>query len=198
VYKRQGLAAVAKPLVLLLIGEKWAPVIVYLQLLCFGTMLFPLHALNLNILNVKGRSDLSLKIELIKKGLAVPVIAVGILWGIKYMIIGMILNSIIAYYINSFFSGRLIHYSLKEQVADILPTFLLSLVISGIVYALSFVIKTGNFPLLIIQTLTGIILTFVFSEMFRLRGYLEIKEIYARKIPDLKNLFRNNNNRRES
>ncbi|MFZ2285536.1 MAG: lipopolysaccharide biosynthesis protein [Bacteroidales bacterium] len=185
-----GLAAVSKPLIMLLLGAKWAPVTVYLQLLCIGTMLLPLQALNLNILNVKGRSDLALKIELFKKALAVPIIIAGIFWGIKYMILGIILNSFIAYYINSYFSGRLINYPLREQISDILPTFLLSLIISGTVYSLTFIITSGDLLLLTVQIITGILLTLVLSEKFKPGGYLELKEIYAAKGSLLKSLFR--------
>jgi teichuronic acid exporter len=181
-FMMMGLAAVTKPLILLLLGDKWSPVIVYLQLLCLGTMLFPLGALNLNILNVKGRSDLALKIELIKKAFAIPVIITGIFWGINYMIIGIIINSLIAYYINIFFSGRLINYSVKEQVTDILPTFLLSLLTSGIVYSLTFILKTGNLLMLLIQIVAGIILALTLSESLKLRGYLELKSIYIDKV----------------
>jgi teichuronic acid exporter len=189
-FMMMGLAAVTKPLILLLLGDKWSPVIVYLQLLCLGTMLFPLGALNLNILNVKGRSDLALKIELIKKAFAIPVIITGIFWGINYMIIGIIINSLIAYYINIFFSGRLINYSVKEQVTDILPTFLLSLLTSGIVYSLTFILKTGNLLMLLIQIVAGIILALTLSESLKLRGYLELKSIYIEKVPLLKSLFK--------
>jgi O-antigen/teichoic acid export membrane protein len=189
-FMMMGLAAVAKPLILLLLGEKWAPVTVYLQLLCFGTMLLPLGALNLNMLNVKGRSDLALKIELIKKALAVPVIIAGIFWGINYMIIGIILNSFIAYYINIFFSGRLINYSVREQVTDILPTFLLSLLTSGAVYSLTFILKTGNLLMLLIQIVVGVVLALTLSEAVKLRGYLELKSIYLDKVPFLKSLFK--------
>jgi O-antigen/teichoic acid export membrane protein len=71
-----GLAAVAKPMIIVLIGGKWLPSVIYLQLLCFVGMFYPLHAINLNMLNVLGRSDLFLKIEMIKKILAIPVIIV--------------------------------------------------------------------------------------------------------------------------
>jgi teichuronic acid exporter len=189
-FMMMGLAAVTKPLILLLLGDKWSPVIVYLQLLCLGTMLFPLGALNLNILNVKGRSDLALKIELIKKAFAVPVIITGIFWGINYMIIGIIINSLIAYYINIFFSGRLINYSVREQITDILPTFLLALLTSGIVYSLTFILKTGNLLMLLIQIVAGIILALTLSESLKLRGYLELKSIYIEKVPLLKSLFK--------
>jgi O-antigen/teichoic acid export membrane protein len=189
-FMMMGLAAVAKPLILLLLGDKWSPVIVYLQLLCFGTMLLPLGALNLNILNVKGRSDLALKIELIKKALAIPVIVIGIFYGINYMIIGIIINSLIAYYINIFFSGRLINYSVREQVTDILPTFLLALLTAGIVYSLTFLLKTGNLLMLLIQTGTGIALALTLSEALKLKGYLELKSIYIERVPFLKSLFK--------
>src|SRR5690606_1225387 len=96
-----GMAAVAEPLVITLIGEEWRPAIVYLQLLCFVGMFYPLHALNLNMLNVHGRSDLFLKLEIIKRILAVPTIVVGVMYGVQVMIYGMIATSLIGYYLNS-------------------------------------------------------------------------------------------------
>ena len=91
-----GMAAVAEPMVIAFIGEKWRPSIIYLQMLCFVGAFYPLHALNINMLNVKGRSDLLLNLEIVKKGLAVPTIIIGVIWGIKIMILGLCLNSIIA------------------------------------------------------------------------------------------------------
>ena len=78
-----GLAAVAKPLILILIGEKWLPAVYFLQIICFSGMLYPLHAINLNILQVKGRSDLFLKLEIIKKIIAMGPMVVGIVYGIE-------------------------------------------------------------------------------------------------------------------
>ena len=77
-----GLAAVARPLIVLLIGEKWLPAVGYLQILCFAGMLYPLHAINLNILQVKGRSDLFLRLEIIKKVIGTLPIVLGIFYGI--------------------------------------------------------------------------------------------------------------------
>ena len=96
-----GLAAVAKPLILILIGEKWLPAVYFLQIICFSGMLYPLHAINLNILQVKGRSDLFLKLEIIKKIIAVGPIVVGIAYGIECMLWGSVLTSFIAYFLNS-------------------------------------------------------------------------------------------------
>ena len=122
-----GLAAVARPLILILIGEKWLPAVTYLQILCFGGMLYPLHAINLNILQVKGRSDLFLRLEIIKKVIGIAPIALGIFYGIEYMLCGSVVTSVIAYFLNSYYSAELIHYPTWAQVRDILPALLVSL-----------------------------------------------------------------------
>ena len=172
-----GMAAVARPMVLSLIGEKWEPSVIYLQMLCFVGMFFPLHALNLGMLTVKGRSDLFLRLEIIKKALAVPVIIIGVICGIKAMILGMLLLTLIAYYLNSYWSGRLIGYSFLEQIKDILPSFLLAVVMSSIVFAEGLLIQLPPLPLLIIQLITGALLTFGLCEVFHLKDYSYIKSI---------------------
>ena len=90
-----------------------------------------LHAINLNILQVKGRSDLFLKLEIIKKIIAVGPIVVGIVYGIEYMLWGGVLTSFIAYFLNSYYSANLINYPTSEQIKDILPTFLISFVVAA-------------------------------------------------------------------
>ncbi len=177
-----GLAAVAEPMILTLIGKKWEPCVIYLQMLCFVGMLYPLHALNLNMLMVKGRSDLFLRLEIIKKALAVPVIVIAIFLGIKSMIFGMILLSLIAYYLNSYWSGRLIGYSLIAQVKDILPSFMIAALMSMIVFIEGMLFKLTPLPMLIVQITTGAILTVGMCEMFRFKDYLYIKEIVNEKL----------------
>jgi teichuronic acid exporter len=172
-----GMAAVARPMIYTLIGEKWQASIIYLQMLCFVGMFYPLHALNLNMLEVQGRSDLFLRLEIIKKILAVPIIIIGIIWGIKTMILGMMVNTIIAYYLNSFWSGRFIGYPFHTQIKDILPSFLLAVTMSSIVYIEGLIIPLPMAYLLIIQLLTGAILTFGLCEIFHFNDYLYIKEI---------------------
>lgn len=176
------LAAIAKPLVIVLIGVKWIPSVQYLQLLCFVGMLYPLHALNLNMLNVKGRSDLFLRLEIIKKILAIPVIMAGIFLSISAMIVGMLLLSVISYFINSYYSGRLINYPVREQVIDILPTLLGAALTSGTVFTVSLLLSLTPFKLLVTQIITGIVVTLVFSESSRNSGYTEIKAILAERV----------------
>ncbi|NHZ85408.1 MAG: oligosaccharide flippase family protein, partial [Planctomycetia bacterium] len=172
-----GMAAVAKPMIITLIGEKWLPSVTYLQMLCFVGMFYPLHALNLNMLKVQGRSDLFLRLEVIKKVLSIPTIIIGIIYGIKIMIIGMLINTIIEYYLNSYWSGKLIGYSSFEQIRDILPSFLLAFTVAAIIYTIGNIIDLSNIWTLVTQIIVGAVLTIIIAEIFKLNSYLYLKEI---------------------
>lgn len=176
------LAAIAKPMVIVLIGEKWEQSVIYLQLLCFVGMSYPLHAINLNMLNVKGRSDLFLKLEIIKKSIAIPIITVGIFIGIKAMIIGMIIQTIIAFFLNSYYSGRTINYSSYQQLKDILPSFILASFVGLVVFLFTFSTISSYLIILIIQIMAGVILTMAFAEVFKLESYFFIKNLIIQKI----------------
>lgn len=180
-----GLAAVAKPMVLFLIGEKWLVSVEYLQIICFAGMLYPLHALNLNMLQVKGRSDLFLKLEIIKKCLAILPISLGIFFGIKYMLLGSVFNSFVSYYLNSRYSGNLIGYSTQEQVKDILPTFAISIVVASVMWGLSF-LPLANVLILLIQCGVGMGLAWIIYEKSQLTEYIELKEIVLSFIKKIK------------
>lgn len=176
------MAAIAEPLVLILIGENWRASIAYLQLLCFVGMMYPLHSLNLNMLNVLGRSDLFLRLEIIKKLIAIPTIIIGIFFGIKIMILGMWINTLISYYLNSYYSGVKIKYSIKEQLLDILPSFLLSLFIGMLVFLIGWLTPGSYITKLIIQLIASATLVLGLSEVFKISDYLEIKNIIKPKL----------------
>ncbi len=180
-----GMAAIAEPMVLTLIGEQWRQSIVYLQLLCFPGALYPLHALNLNMLKVQGRSDLFLWLEIIKKLIAIPTIIIGIIWGIKVMILGMWVNTLIAYYLNSYYSGRHINYPMREQVADILPSLLLALFMGAILFITGWLMPFDNLPKLILQILIGGIISIGLSELLKLEAYFYIKQIILGKLTSI-------------
>lgn len=171
-----GLVAIAKPLILVLIGEKWIAVVGYLQLLCFTGMFYPLQSLNLNILNVLGRSDLYLLLEVIKKTLAIPIIAIGIMFGIETMILGMIIGSLISYYINSYWTGKLINYAFVEQVKDVVPSLLIAIFVNSIVLVAGIYLPFSPLYILFIQIILGAVLTMVVCEIFQLKEYLFIKK----------------------
>lgn len=171
-----GLAAVAKSLILILIGVKWLPAVHFLQIICFAGMLYPLHALNLNILQVKGRSDLCLKLEIIKKTIAAGPIIIGIYCGIEYMLWGSVVSSFIAYFLNSYYSAELLDYPTVEQLKDILPTFITSFTVAFIMWCVS-LLDWSVYLLLPIQLVLGILLAFYSYEKLNLPEYLELKQL---------------------
>lgn len=169
-----GLAAVAKPLIVILIGEKWLPAVYFLQIICFSGMLYPLHAINLNILQVKGRSDLFLKLEIIKKIIAVIPITLGIFFGIEFMLWGSVCTSFNAFFLNSYYSAGLIGYPTLRQIKDVLPTFLVSLIVAGIMWGLSF-LPLSYYIILPLQLIVGLVLAYLIYERIQLPEYMEIR-----------------------
>jgi len=169
------LAAIAKPMVLVLIGEKWLPSVEFLQIIFFSAMLYPLHAINLNMLQVKGRSDLFLILEIIKKTIAIGPILLGVFVGINAMLWCSVLTGIIAYFLNSFYSGRELNYGVMEQIKDILPSFLIAIFMAAIVWLISF-INLSPFILLPIQIIVGFVVIFAIGEKTKIREYIKIKE----------------------
>jgi len=171
-----GLAALADPLIRFILTDKWAGSIWMLQMLSFAMMWWPVHAMNLNILNVKGRSDLFLRLEIIKKVLIVIVLAVSIPLGIKAIIIGQIFTSYIALIINTHYTKKIIDYGFLDQMADLMKVLILSFVMGAIVY---FVITFFeiNIIKLILGTTIGALFYIVMAWM------LDTGEI--RLVPDL-------------
>ncbi len=151
-----GLAALAKPLIIFMITAKWAECVPYLQILCFSLMWYPIHALNLNLLQVKGRSDLFLKLEIIKKILGVAVLIIAIPFGIIWMCVGRIFTSIICLAINTYYTGRLINVGFFKQMGDLLPILILSLSMGAIVIAVNLFIN-GLLLQIIIGLITGLV-----------------------------------------
>jgi O-antigen/teichoic acid export membrane protein len=180
-----GLAVIAEPLILTLIGENWLPCVPYLQLMCFSSMLYPLHAINLNIINVRGRSDLFLKLEIIKKSIAVPLIFVAIYWGIEALLIGGIIISVISYFLNSYYSAGLINYSTKEQLKDILPLLFVAACVSLVVYGITSFHLNSYFTL-ILQIIVCAALTIGIYERLKTPEYLDMKQIVIDHIKKIK------------
>lgn len=171
-----GMAGCAKSMIQVLVGDQWLPAVPFLQIICFQMMLYPLHALNLNMLQVEGRSDLFLRLEIIKKTIAVGPILLGIFGSIYWMLIGSVFTGCIAYYLNAYYSGPAIGYSIKEQIIDILPSFGIALFMAAIVFAMSF-FPLSPFLLLPLQLMTGVTVTIVLSKKIELPEYMEIEGI---------------------
>lgn len=132
-----GMAAIAGPMMGVFMGEKWVASVPYFQILSLTGLFFPLHAINLNILQVKGRSDLFLRLEIIKKVITTVAIVLVLTFDmtiLELLWVG-VLNSVIAYIINSHYSAKLIRYPIGEQVRDILPILLATAAMAGGVLA---------------------------------------------------------------
>lgn len=128
-----GLAVMARPAVLFLITDKWENCIVYLQILCFASMWSPFQTINQNILQVKGRSDLSLRMEIISKIAGVFILIITIPFGIVYLCIGQIVHSIICLVINFIFINKIMNFTFWMQIKNIFPSFFISLIMSCLV-----------------------------------------------------------------
>jgi len=168
-----GLAIVAEPLVIVLLTEKWVPCIPYLQLLCFAGLLYPLHLINVNVLIAQGRSDLFLRLEIVKKILTIIAIAITWRWGIKALIYGQIAQSFIAYYLNCYYTGKILRYPFQEQVADVMPYLSAASLMGAGVYVIRLAPIESRLMLLVGQVVTGALLYTTLCYGFRLTAFKE-------------------------
>lgn len=177
-----GLAATADNFILGLIGPKWADAIPYLQLLSIVGIFYPLHYINLNILVIKGHSGTHLKLEFLTKLIAVPALLTGFFFGIKPMIVCMLFTWMLDYMVTSSSSGRLINYPVREQVLDILPSFLIAIALGAVVWLAGAAMQFHPLVELMIQVSLGGIFTVLVSSQFRIKPFLEIREIILGKL----------------
>ncbi|WP_223634439.1 lipopolysaccharide biosynthesis protein [Planococcus sp. 4-30] len=182
-----GVAAVAEPLILLIFGEKWATMIPYFQLLCIAGMLYPIHALNLNVLQVKGRSDLFLYLEIIKTIIPTILIVVVIWmdWGITILVVTIVLDSYISLFINIYFSGREISYGAKEQIWDLLPIYAISVGMGAVVYGVGKLLPFSELLTLILQIGLGVVLYILISKLLKIK---EFDTVYDLLVPMIKKI----------
>jgi teichuronic acid exporter len=168
-----SLAAVAKPLILLLIGEKWIDSVIYLQIMCFYGILYPLSVVNLNMLNIQGRSDLILKLEVIKKLFFIPVFIVGFYFQLKYMLLAAVAFYYIEFLFNSYFSERFFRYGTWKQIKDLFPVFLISIFVALSVWSLTLF----SFTLIATLLCQAILLAILFPLCYEIIGQPEYKEL---------------------
>lgn len=148
-------ASLAKPLFQLVLGDEWLPAVPFFQILCLASMFYPIHAFNLNVFMVQGRSDLFLKLEIIKKIVVIIALGIGMMFGIYGMLWSSVVTSYIALLINTYYSADLIGYSQKQQFKDMLPILVFALVSSAGVFLFS---EYVQFELAIVQVVLGSVL----------------------------------------
>ena len=178
------MGVLATPLFRFLFTDKWLPAVPYFQILCIAGILYPLHAYNLNILNVKGRSDLFLRLEIVKKILITCIIFVSINFGILGLIWGQVISSVISFFINTYYSGRFLDYTAWEQAKDILPLIGLAFLTGLIVFAIDYKIMDFiyvDFYRLLIGAFSGACIYFALASFFKVESLYELKKIILRK-----------------
>ena len=177
-----GLAAIANPLFKIILGENWLTAVPFFQILSLSSILYPIHAININILKVFGRSDLFLKLEIIKKIVVVFSIIIGFQFGILGLVWSIVFTSFTALIINTHYSGKLIGYFTKRQLIDMLPALLISIVTFVIMhYSLIYLSDHNNFIQILIPIIIGfcsyILLSYFFNNRILNYMFLIIKTV---------------------
>lgn len=166
-----GLIAVAEPMVRLLLTDRYLPCVPLLRLLCVAYATWPLHVANLQAINAMGRSEIFLKLEIVKKLVSVTALLISIPFGIFAMVALRAVTDFICTFINAYPNKRLLNYSFAQQWRDVFPSLLLSAVMCAVVYGVQYVIE-GTLLTLVVQILTGILVYGGLSWLFRIESFL--------------------------
>jgi teichuronic acid exporter len=162
----------SEPLFRLLFTEKWLPAVPYFKILCINGIFYPINAYMLNILNIKGRTDVYLKIEILKKIILSIIILFTLKWGINGILFGSIFFSIISFFINSKFTFSYTNYSILEQIKDLLPTLFLTLIATSVVYLINrFLISSAcsDITTIFFSSILGTLLYLTLSYTFKIK-----------------------------
>lgn len=165
-----GLAAVAKPLTIILLTEKWLPCVPFMQFCCFVYAFWPIHTANLQAISALGRSDIYLKLEIQKKVIGIALIAITIPLGIYPMMVGRCISTVISSFLNARPNKELFEYSFKEQIKDVIPAFILSIVMAIIVSSIN-LLNWNVWITFSIQIIIGIIVYVSGAKIFHLESF---------------------------
>lgn len=165
-----GLSAVAKPFIIILLTDKWAESIPLMQILAFSFIFAPVELENLQAIKAIGRSDVALKVETIKKVVGVIILIVSIPFGVTAIAVGMVISTTLSAIINAIPNKKLLGYTFKMQLMDILPSILLSFIMFGVVYPIS-ILNINIYLMLIIQVAVGAVVYLGLSAIFKVESF---------------------------
>lgn len=172
----------AKPLIVLLFTDKWLPVVPIFKIICFTGILYPIHLYNLIVLQVKGRSDLYLKLEIFKKVLSAIILIISFFYGFYALLWGQLIFSILALLINTHFAGGMLEYSMAQQIKDISPIFAFAVIMSLITYGVDSLLVTQiNIVRLILGSLSGGSIYLLVAYLFKFQSIGDIKNLILKK-----------------
>ena len=179
------LGAISGPLLYCLIGSKWQEAATYLPLICVAGSLYPLHAINLNMLQVQGRSDLFLGLEVIKKIIVLAPLFVGAMVGIMPMLYVNLVTGLISFFLNSFFSGKFLGYTSWMQIKDILPSYGIATIVALSVWFLKY-LPFSNWLILPLQVTVGLGVLYALCRLTNLEEYQEARKFLSPVMERLK------------
>lgn len=159
------LSAIANPLVRILLTDKWIGCVILLQIVCFQMMWYPIHAINLNLLTVKGRSDLYFRLEILKKIVGVCILCITIPHGVAWMVCGGVLSSLISLVINTYYTGKLLKIGLLIQIKDMLPIIVISIIMWLFIHILMLFL-VDVYLQLFVGIVAGLFIYIIFSKLF--------------------------------
>jgi len=172
----------AKPLIIVLFTVKWLPVVPIFQIICFTGILYPIHSYNLIVLQVKGRSDLFLRLEIYKKILLAIILVISFFYGFYALLWGQLIFSILALIINTHYAGRMLNYSLSRQMLDILPIFAFAVLMGAIIYEVdNLLLLSANIVRLLIGSICGFLGYLAAAWIFKFQSIQDIKSIIFKK-----------------
>lgn len=169
-----GLAVVAGPLVSVLLTEKWMPAVPFVRVFCISYALWPIHTANLQVINAMGRSDIFLKLEIIKKIIGFTILLLSVPHGIYAIAVSSVVTGVISSFVNAYPNKKLLGYGYFEQLRDILPSLLLSIIMGTIVFSIT-IFKFSALSTLIIQIPTGMISYILIAELLKFESYNYVK-----------------------
>lgn len=176
------MVVLAKPIIILLFTEKWLPMVTILQIICASGVLYPIHLYNLIVLQVKGRSDLFLKLEIIKKVIIAIVLVITLYFGFYALLWGQLICSILALFINTHYAGKMLNYSGFSQIRDIFPIFIFSICMGCIMYLINTIlINQSNFLQLLICGALGGFTYLGLAFLFKFESINDIKNLILKK-----------------
>lgn len=171
-----SLGALSEPLLFCLIGPQWHEAATYLPLICITGSLYPLHAINLNMLQVQGRSDLFLGLEVIKKTISLGPLFVGAFVGIMPMLYTSLLVGVISYFLNSYYSGKFLGYSSWMQIKDIAPSFGVATTMALSAYFLKY-LPFSNWIILPLQIIVLMVVFILLGKITKMSEYKDVLEL---------------------
>lgn len=169
-----GLGAVAQPLIVVILKDKWEFAAILLQILVFSMMWYPIHSINLNLLQVKGRSDLFLKLEIVKKAVGIAILCATLPLGLIVMCYGQILSSVLCLTINTYYTGKLINVGFIKQMRDLTPSLAYSLSMWGIVLMTVILTPGENIIKLLLGIAVGVTYFLVITALTKSRDRREL------------------------